>query len=54
MPLSLPSMAFVRMLQLLQPRGTDQDDLAVEAVVLRPELAVLRRKSSVRWAGDGT
>jgi hypothetical protein len=39
----LPYVALVRLLQLFRLRRREQDELAVEVVVLRHELAVLRR-----------
>ena len=44
MALSFLYMAFVRVLQLLRLRRSEQDELAVEVVVLRHEISVLRRQ----------
>jgi putative transposase len=44
MALSFLCMAFVRVLQLLRLRRSEQDELAVEVVVLRHEISVLRRQ----------
>jgi putative transposase len=44
MALSFLYLAFVQMLQLIRLRKCDCDDLAVEVVVLRHEVAVLRRQ----------
>jgi hypothetical protein len=44
MALTFLYLAFVRMLQLFRLRGTDRDELAIEVVVLRHELAILRRQ----------
>ena len=44
MALSFLYLAFVKMLQLIRLRKCDCDDLAVEVVVLRHEVAVLRRQ----------
>jgi hypothetical protein len=38
----LPLVAFVRLLQLLRLRRRERDELAIEVVLLRHELAVLR------------
>ena len=54
----LPYVALVRLLQLFRLRRREQDELAVEVVVLRHELAVLRRhgvepspkRSGMTWA----
>jgi hypothetical protein len=40
----LPLVAFVRLLQLLRLRRRERDELAIEVVLLRHELAVLRRQ----------
>jgi putative transposase len=42
--LSFPYLAFVRILQLLRPVRHDNEDLAVEMVLLRHEVDVLRRQ----------
>ena len=44
MALSSPSIAFVRILQLFRLVRHDNEDLAVEVVMLRHEIAVLRRQ----------
>jgi putative transposase len=44
MALTFFYLAFVRMLQLFRLRGTDRDELAIEVVVLRHELAILHRQ----------
>jgi hypothetical protein len=42
--LSFVYLAFVRVLQLIRLSWCGQDDLAIEVVVLRHEVAVLRRQ----------
>ena len=44
MALSFLYIAFIRVLELLRLRGSDAADLAIEVVVLRHEVAVLRRQ----------
>ena len=44
MALSFLYVAFIRMLELLRLRGSDTTDLAIEVVILRHEVAVLRRQ----------
>jgi putative transposase len=44
MALTFLYLAFVRTLQLFLLRGTDRDELAIEVVVLRHEVSVLRRQ----------
>ena len=44
MALSFLYLAFIRMLQLLRLFGSDNDELAIEVVMLRHEVAVLRRQ----------
>jgi hypothetical protein len=44
MALSLLYLAFVRLLQLLRLERSDASDLAIEVVVLRHEVSVLRRQ----------
>ena len=44
MALSFLYIAFIRVLELLRLRGSDTTDLAVEVVILRHEVAVLRRQ----------
>ena len=44
MALSLLYLVFVRLLQLIGLRWRDRDELAIEVVVLRHELSVLRRQ----------
>jgi transposase len=44
MALSFLYVAFVRLLQFLRLRRTERDDLAIEIVMLRHEVAVLRRQ----------
>ena len=46
MALSFLYLAFVRILQLFRLSRRDSDELAVEIVVLRHEVAVLRRQVS--------
>ena len=52
MALSFVYMAFVRVLQLIRLSWSSQEDLAIEVVVLRHEVAVLRRqvtRPALRW-----
>jgi putative transposase len=44
MALSFLYIAFIRVLELLRLRGSDTTDLAIEVVILRHEVAVLRRQ----------
>jgi len=44
MALSFLYLAFVRILQLLRLLGCERNELAIEVVVLRHEVAVLRRQ----------
>jgi hypothetical protein len=44
MALSFFYVAFVRILELLHLSGRDNEELAVEVVMLRHEVAVLRRQ----------
>jgi len=44
MALSFLYIAFIRVLELLRLRGSDTIDLAIEVVILRHEIAVLRRQ----------
>jgi putative transposase len=44
MALSFLYLAFLRILELLRLQGADRDDLTIEVVVLRHEVAVLRRQ----------
>ena len=44
MALSFLYLAFVRVLELLRLQGCDATDLAIEVVILRHEVAVLRRQ----------
>ncbi|MGO8871295.1 MAG: hypothetical protein ACLQPH_07805 [Acidimicrobiales bacterium] len=44
MALSFLYLAFVRTLQLLRLQRSDDNDLTIEAVMLRHEVAVLRRQ----------
>ena len=44
MALSFPYLAFVRMLQLVRLSRSEQQDLAIEIVILRHEVAILRRQ----------
>jgi len=44
MALSFLYIAFIRVLELLRLRGNDTADLAIEVVILRHEVAVLRRQ----------
>jgi hypothetical protein len=44
MALSFLYLAFVRVLQLLRSQRCDATDLAIEVIVLRHEVAVLRRQ----------
>ena len=44
MALSFLYIAFIRVLELLRLRGNDTTDLAVEVVILRHEVAVLRQQ----------
>lgn len=46
MALSFLYIAFIRVLELLRLRGSDTTDLAVEVVILRHEVAVLRRQGA--------
>ncbi len=46
MALTFLYVAFVRMLQILRLRRSERDDLAIEIVMLRHEVAVLRRQVS--------
>jgi hypothetical protein len=48
MALSFVYLAFTRILQLVRLSRQDRDELAIEVVMLRHEVAVLRRKSSDR------
>jgi putative transposase len=51
--LSFIYLAFVRVLQLIWLSGSEQESLAIEVVVLRHEVAVLRRqvtRPALRWA----
>ena len=53
MALSFVYVAFVRLLQLVRLSRSDPEDLAIEVVVLRHEVAVLRRQVTrpvLRWA----
>ena len=44
MALSLLYLAFLRTIQILCLQRSDDADLAIEVVILRPEVAVLRRQ----------
>jgi hypothetical protein len=44
MALSFLYIAFIRVLELLRLRGSDTTDLAIEVVILRHEVAILRRQ----------
>ncbi|MGO8872785.1 MAG: hypothetical protein ACLQPH_15545 [Acidimicrobiales bacterium] len=48
MALSFLYLAFVRTLQLLWRNRSDDNDLTIEVVMLRHEVAVLRRQGTVR------
>ena len=53
MALSFVYLAFVRVLQLIRLSWSGEEDLAIEVVVLRHEVAVLRRRvkrPALRWA----
>jgi hypothetical protein len=44
MTLSFPYLAFTRVLELVRLSRRDRDELAIEVVMLRHEVAVLRRQ----------
>jgi len=46
MVLSFLYIAFIRVLELLRLRESDTTDLAIEVVILRHEVAVLRRQAA--------
>ncbi len=53
MALSFFYVAFVRTLELLRLSGKETDELAIEIVMLRHEVTVLRRQWSYRHRRDG-
>jgi len=53
MALSFLYIAFIRVPELLRLRGDDTTDLAIEVVILRYEVAVLRRQVASSCASSG-